>query len=259
MDVVAFPARKSGSDSKRFNRALLGAYFEEDFYERACTRMPWAMRLLSWRMPKAMAARKLIFIHVPRVAGTSIARALYGQVSTRHHSIRYYRAIDPALFAQSDSFALMRDPFDRFASAYAFVRGRGTPTCRLAPAFAQATAHVKNVDDYLSFLESRDIWDLDFVMRPQFWFICDLKRSRPLVKNLFLYRELYGGGALADYLASKGVASLPWLNAASRPPLDLSTRQRARIERLYARDFALVEALRAARRAEQAAFAIAAE
>jgi len=257
--AITAPAGLSLPDAKRIHRAIFGVYFEEDIYERATALVPAAMRCLSWRMPKAMAARRLIFVHVPRVAGTSIARALYGPVKPRHHSIRYYRAIDPRFFEQADSFALVRDPFDRFASAYAFVRGGGTAACRPTPVFAAATARVKSVDDYLSFLEDRDILDLDFVMRPQFWFICDLESGRPLVKNLFLYRELYADGALVEYLAAKGVKALPWLNAASRPPLALTERQRERIGRLYAEDVALVEALRAARRTEMAALRVAAE
>ena len=259
MDVGGELSWPAWPDAKRLNRALFGVYFEEDIYERACALAPGAMKLLSCRMPKAMVARKLIFVHVPRVAGTSIARALYGRVNTRHHSARYYRAIHPALFAEADSFAVMRDPFDRFASAYAFVRAGGTASCRLAPAFVEVTAQVKSVDDYLSFLEDRDVWALDYVMRPQAWFICDFKDGRPLVKNLFLYQELYGDGALGDYLKAKGVRTVPWLNAASRPPLALTRRQRGRIADLYAQDLALVDDLRAARRMQMAALAIAAE
>ncbi len=42
-------------------------------------------------------------------------------------------------------------------------------------------------------------------------------------------------------------APLPWLNRAPRATLLLNARQRRRIERLYADDFALIESVRAAR------------
>jgi hypothetical protein len=227
-------------DPKRVNRALFGAWYEEDIYDRFCTGVPLAMRAFRRRIPQAMRDRNLIFVHVPRVAGTSIMYALYGRGCVHHHSMRYYRALDPGFARSADSFALLRDPFDRFASAYAFVRGGGTPTCRLSDVFLRQTEHVHTVDDYLSFLEGRGPLDLDFVMRPQSWFVCD---GAPLVKNLFLYGE--DNAALAAYLARHAVGALPWLNRAPRPALLLDTPQRRRIERLYAADFALIESVRA--------------
>ncbi len=235
-------------DPKRINHALFGAYYEEDIYDRFCGALPRAVRLLRARIPRAMRARNLIFIHVPRAAGTSIARALYGDGCTRHHSMRYFHALDPHFAASADSFAVLRDPFDRFASAFAFVGAGGTPTARLSAVFAHETRHVKTVDDYLSFLEGRGPLDLDFVMRPQSWFVCDGAHGGdvPLVKDLFLYGE--DQAALLAYLAPQRVGPLPWLNRGSRLPLLLNARQRRRIEELYAQDFALIESVRAARR-----------
>ena len=232
-------------DPKRINRLLLGAWYEEDIYDRFCGAVPAAMRAFGRRIPAAMRARNLIFVHVPRVAGTSIVRSLYGEGCIRHHSMRYFRALDPAFAAAAESFALLRDPFDRLASAFAFVRAGGTATCRLSEVFVRQTAHIATVDDYLSFLEERGPLDLDFVMRPQSWFVCDLKTGAPLVKNLFLYRE--DDAALAAYLARHGIGALPWLNRSARAHLMLTERQRRRVERLYAEDFALIAQVRAAR------------
>jgi hypothetical protein len=228
-------------DPKSVNRWLFGAYYEEDIYDRACRIIPAVMRAFCWRVPARMAERNLIFVHVPRAAGTSISRALYGEGCTHHHSARYYRAVHPRLWARAQTFAVLRDPFDRFASAYAFVRAGGTPTCRLSNVFARLTEHVVTVDDYLSFLEGREPLDLDFVMRPQSWFVCD--GDQPLVENLFLYGE--DDAALAAWLAPHGVGPLPWLNRSRRVELLLNPAQRRRIAALYAQDFALIESVRA--------------
>jgi hypothetical protein len=236
------------ADPKRINRVLFGAWYEEDIYDRFCTALPAAMRAFWWRIPAAMRARNLIFVHVPRVAGTSIVRTLYGDGCIHHHSMRYYRAIDPGFAQEADSFALLRDPFDRFASAYTFVRAGGTPSSRLSDAFVRQTAGITTVDDYLSFLEARGPLDLDFVMRPQSWFVCDPVSGVPLVKDLFLLGE--EAGALAAYLAPQKIGPLPWLNRAPRTALLLNARQRRRIERLYADDFALIDSLRSARQAQ---------
>ena len=229
------------------NRALFGAYYEEDIYDRACGIAPTLARTLWWRMPAAMRARRLIFVHVPRAAGTSIVRMLYGQGCIRHFSMRYYCAIDPCFADEAQSFALLRDPVDRFASAYAFVRSGGTPASRLAQVFTDQTAHISSVDDYLSFLEGRDPLALDFVMRPQSWFVC-APDGAVLVKRLFLYGE--DRLALADFLKLQGIDVLPWLNRAERSDLRLTARQIARIETLYAQDFALIESLRRRRAPE---------
>jgi hypothetical protein len=230
-------------DSKSINRLVFGAYYEEDIYDRACRALPGVMRALWWRIPQRMVERNLIFVHVPRAAGTSISRALYGEGCTHHFSARYYRAVNPKLWARAQSFAVLRDPFDRFASAYAFVRAGGTPSCRLSNVFARQTAHVVTVDDYLSFLEGRGPLDLDFVMRPQSWFVCD--GDETLVQNLFLYGE--DDAALASWLAPQGVGPLPWLNRSRRIDLLLNPVQRRRIAQLYRQDFALIESVRAKR------------
>ena len=247
MTVAWFRARKRNfiADPKRVNHVLFGAWYEEDIYDRFCTALPAAMRALWWRIPAAMRARNLIFVHVPRVAGTSIVRALYGEGCIRHYSMRYYCTVHPEFAQSAASFALLRDPFDRFASAYAFVRAGGTPSSRLSDVFVRQTAGIATVDDYLSFLEGRGPLDLDFVMRPQSWFVCDHASGVPLVKDLFLLGE--ETGALAAYLAPQKIGPLPWLNRAPRTALLLNAGQRRRIERLYADDFALIDSVRSAR------------
>jgi hypothetical protein len=240
-------------DAKRINHLLFGAWFEEDIYDRLCARLPRWAGLLKRHIPDAVRARALVFVHVPRTAGISIARALFGETCVHHHSIRFYRAVDPQLCALSRSFALLRDPFDRFASAYFFVRAGGTPDCRLAQVFVDRTRHIQSVDDYLDFLEGRDVLDLDFVMRPQAWFVCDLQTGAPLVDDLLLFGE----DDLGRYLSTHGIAALPWLNRSERWPLHLTATQRARIRELYAADFALIDSLRRSRR--EAALVIAAE
>ncbi|MEO8302287.1 MAG: sulfotransferase family 2 domain-containing protein [Rhizomicrobium sp.] len=234
-------------DAKPINRALFGAWYEEDIYDQFCTAVPLAMRVFRWRIPPAMRARNLIFVHVPRVAGTSITRALYGEGCIHHHSMRYYRAIDPGFAQSAGSFAVLRDPLERFASAYAFVRAGGTALSRLSDVFRRRTAAIASVDGYLDFLEGRAALDLDFVMRPQSWFVCDPQTAAPLVKDLFVLGE--DSAALAAYLAPQKIGKLPWINRAPRAPLLFNAGQRRRVELLYAADFALIESVRRAKRA----------
>jgi hypothetical protein len=240
--VPAFP------DSKRIHRALFGVVYEEDIYETFCRAAPNVMRAFWWRVPAEMRRRNLIFVHVPRAAGTSISSALFGPRNTLHHSIRYYKTVHPRFYRDAESFAVLREPLERFASSYAFVRAGGTPSCRLSDFFVAETAHIRSVDDYLCFLEERDVLATDFVMRPQSWFVCDLETGAPLVRRLFLLNQ--DKARLALFLKQHGVTALPRLNASGRVPLCLSPRQKSRIEKLYLRDFELVEGLRDARARE---------
>src|SRR3569623_1752961 len=188
-------------DAKRLNHLLFGAWYEEDIYDRLCASFPRLAFLLKRCIPQAMRAKSLVFVHVPRVAGT--------------------------------------------------------PTCRLSDVFVDQTRHIRTVDDYLDFLEGRDPLELDFVMRPQSWFVCDLKTGAPLVDDLFLYGE--DDEALSRYLEPHGITGLPWLNRGLRLPLALSPAQRARIRALYAADFALLDSVRRNRRLDPCAAVIAAE
>ncbi len=228
-------------DSKHLNRALFGLIYEEDIYDVCCGLAPRLMRAFSWRIDPQMQKKNLIFVHVPRVAGTSISSALFGPRNTLHHSIRYYRTVNPRFYRNAQSFAVLRDPFARFASSYLFVRAGGTASCRLSALFVAETRHIASLDDYLDYLETRDVLALDFVMRPQSWFVCDLATSQPLVKNLFLLER--DQAALGQFLRCYGVEQVPQLNPSRDVPLFLSARQKQRVENIYASDFLLVESL----------------
>lgn len=250
-------------DRYRVNRALFGVYYESDIYDRFCAALPAAMRAFHWRIDPAFKARKLIFIHVPRAAGVSVAEAM-GARPLSHYSMRYYRAVAPRFAAEAESFAVLRDPFERFASAYAMVRSGGAERVRLSPPFREQTAHIRSVDDYLDWLERRTPLQCDHVMRPQSWYVTDPKTGAVLVKRLFLLGA--ETGALEAYLRGHGIGPLGWVNRSARQPLDLTPAQCRRVVALYAQDFALISALRtlharegATRRVDQAALCVAAE
>jgi hypothetical protein len=107
----------------RIARAVLGERTVWLAKETAFTRMPSkpATRLanlsgLYW--PPEVAARRTLFIHIPRTAGTSITRALYGNNLFMHHSASYFKAIDQEIFRSSFKFSVVRNPWDRLVSAY---------------------------------------------------------------------------------------------------------------------------------------------
>jgi chondroitin 4-sulfotransferase 11 len=71
-------------------------------------------------------ANRSIFVHVPRVAGTSLKKALFPEARTLTH----YRAIDyfldsPLKYRRYFVFAFVRNPYDRLVSAYEFLMRGG--------------------------------------------------------------------------------------------------------------------------------------
>ena len=128
------------------------------------------------------------------------------------------------------------------------MRSGGTASCRLSDVFLDQTENMRSVDDYLSFIEERDALSLDFVMRPQSWFVCDLKTGQPLVKRLFLYGRDHE--MLSAYLRAHGVRGFPGSTVRPHAAGFLGAQKR-RIQKLYAADFQLVEQLRSARTATE--------
>jgi hypothetical protein len=68
----------------------------------------------------------IAFIHIPKAAGTSVQSALYGKTVVRHGTWEDLRRFDPQGFARWTTLAVVREPLDRFMSAYDYLLGGGT-------------------------------------------------------------------------------------------------------------------------------------
>jgi chondroitin 4-sulfotransferase 11 len=62
-----------------------------------------------------------IFIHNPKAAGTSIAKALYG-ADPRHIELLKFQKLNQAKFNKYFKFTFVRDPLTRIASAYFYCQ-----------------------------------------------------------------------------------------------------------------------------------------
>ena len=67
----------------------------------------------------------LVFVHIPKNAGSSVSRALYGR-SLGHNTAREMARQAPNLFMELDSFAILRDPVERAISAWKYCKFGGT-------------------------------------------------------------------------------------------------------------------------------------
>jgi hypothetical protein len=114
-----------------------------------------------------------VFIHVPKAAGTSVSRALYG-INVGHRKAIDYDRISARYFRRYFRFGFVRNPWDRVVSAYEFAHAGGTEFVKPIhdPAYAG--------DDFASFdrfvagwLTRVPLETADVVFQPQWTFLCD--------------------------------------------------------------------------------------
>lgn len=93
---------------------------------------------------------RCIFIHVPKAAGTSVARALFDEKS-RHIPISRYFAFDPEAARSYFKFAFVRNPWARMYSAYHYLARRIGADPRY-PDHRWATHYLADTGDFGGFL-----------------------------------------------------------------------------------------------------------
>ena len=179
--------------------------------------------------------RRVLFIHVPKNAGTSVCEKLYGH-QIKHETIRYYAMVAPDVL-DLPSFAIVRDPVARFLSAFAYARSGGTADRAVARPFNARYRGFSGIDDAIDHLAcARSPFDVDHIFRPQSWYLTDAQGTCR-VDMLVPYEDLDRLGSLVGL---DELDQLPRLNCRSgaRPPA-LSPSQEAFVRDFYASDFTL--------------------
>lgn len=188
------------------------------------------------RMIEAIRERGVLFIHVPKNAGTSICHELYG-LQVKHSTLAYYEALAPDLL-DLPSFAIMRDPVDRFLSAFHYARAGGTRDRLVAPAFRGRYMRFSGVDDALEHMaRSRSIFEVDHMFRPQHWYLTD-REGRIAIDHLVPYGELC---RINELPISCRLDAVPRLNAGKRSTVALKVYQESFIRDFYRHDYEVLE------------------
>ena len=163
--------------------------------------------LLNLPIPTHIRRENVLFIHVPKNAGTSVAMQLY-QMPIAHRKALFYSRSDRNWFATRKSFAIVRNPWDRAVSAYEFARQNGGKLVTIDPTFLETvqcfTTFGDFILDYLYPRRSR-ISTLDPAFRPQTYFVCD-EVGNVIVDKIFRFERLF---ELNTWLAEQGIVLLP--------------------------------------------------
>lgn len=70
----------------------------------------------------------IIFVHIPKCAGNAIMQSLFGVRGQGHHKIIDYLKEDKEKFYNYFKFAVIRDPIERFVSAFYYLKRGGMGT-----------------------------------------------------------------------------------------------------------------------------------
>ena len=69
---------------------------------------------------------KCIFVHIPKAAGISVNKALFGNYGGGHRTLKEYQGLfRPSTFDSYFKFTIVRNPYDRIQSAYFFLKEGG--------------------------------------------------------------------------------------------------------------------------------------
>lgn len=120
---------------------------------------------------------KCVFIHIPKTAGTSIHNKLYNRTDSENYHKTFFELLnehDAELFESYWSFSVVRNPYDRFISAFEYAK---TVTQEIDPN--------SNFNDFIKKMEgnSSSFYSyLPIYFMPQFKFIT--------IKNIVLVDEI---------------------------------------------------------------------
>jgi hypothetical protein len=114
-----------------------------------------------------------LFIHIPKAAGTSVGREIYGR-NVGHRKASFYHNVSKNEFNSLFSFSFTRNPWDRAVSAYHFAKQGGTDLVKPKNDDVFSSDYFRSFESFiLEWLPQIDFKNEDIIFEPQYKYICD--------------------------------------------------------------------------------------
>ena len=133
--------------------------------------------------------KKIIFIHIPKTAGISLVKSIFGDVTLEgHRSVSFYKQVFGNRYSDFFTFTIVRNPWDRLYSAYKFLE-KGGMNIHDKNAFETHISIYRDFEDFvLNGLNEKIIWEIMHLI-PQHEFVCD-KNGKIIVDHIGRFENL---------------------------------------------------------------------
>ena len=113
-----------------------------------------------------------VFIHIPKSAGTSVAKSLFGELPYHYTATQLRVIFGTRTFKRYFKFAFVRNPWDRLYSAYSYLKGGGWNDQDLSW-YIENLADIPDFNSFvMDWLTSKRLQS-HIHLKPQSDFICD--------------------------------------------------------------------------------------
>lgn len=164
-----------------------------------------SMKMLFKLKQTKLEKSDIIYIHIPKAGGTSIAHTLYGE-RIGHFSISNFIDFWGWENVQKRTvFAVVRNPYERLYSAYNFVKSGGTKDGSVSNLNLYKGPQFNNFNTFVQdWLVKQDLLKLDVLFRPQTFFT-NLPPNKNLKIHFFKLEDLGKTEAFLSQLLNKDV------------------------------------------------------
>lgn len=117
-----------------------------------------------------------IYVHIPKAAGISINKALFGNYGGGHKTAQNYKRIfGPFVFKRYYKFTFVRNPYTRLLSAYKFLKKGGFHLNDKETVWAEENlSEFDSFDEFVKkWLNEESKWSYTH-FKPQYIYVCDI-------------------------------------------------------------------------------------
>ena len=191
------------------------------------------------RREKYWKFSKLIFIHVPKVAGVSVSTALYGRPLGHFKYIELMNHLDN--FDQYSVFSIIRDPIERIKSAFNFIRnGSISDTHQFNDKIDNG--YLKDINIFIQdYLQYKDVEKLDPVLQTQYSYLSSFEKNKLGDIKIFNIDDL---DSLDQFLFESGYSvKFQKLNESIKTECKMDSISLKIVENIYKQDIDLYGAI----------------